>query len=779
MGKLLRAAATFLVLLVVIGLAADYAAYRTYLAELRERTAGGGGDLKHLDPPPGMSAEEVARVGWVWTDKKSCFVHVREEKPPGVVRIGCFGGSFVYGAEVDDEGDYPAALERVFHERGFPEVEVLNFGNPWYGCQQAFMLWDSVGRRYDLDCVVLGPGSFGFDRDLRFNHAAEERMYMLHSRYVLDGDDVRRIDPAGNGLSERVDAYYRFIQPLRYLRYDRQPATFLRCLLGKGRTIANPFYYDSRSELEEAEELWSKLLPRIPDSGTPLLIVEIKGNLVASLRRLGKQTAAIQLEWASFPYRTPRNHYNVAGNHYLAELVFNLLTGRASGSIETFRTTDVVASESALSSMGQQPLDSYRRVAISTDKQELGAFGVQIGGAVHVVQSFRDCNVQALLAVSAHSSLFDAFFLRLPFDLDPKARLALFAEATGESVELGRIEAPFPGLPIRVADLSDVFVDTFSFQMTWNSFHGVLTDPLAERLPQLAAQGRVTLRLGEVELARAEFHPGKRLYLTPVESPLVIRAQEADPFAGSKPEAHGTLYLALEGANGEELRVPFGRWSMDPVHFELGGSLPLFKETHLPLEGYERVALESGSGKGGHFVQHENGTARALTNFRGEEVRALLALSFSGSLLDALMIPLPALPLDRQGLFLDVEGENASVALRVRSIRPSPTLDLWVVDRIPLLQHAVRLSDGRWGYPLMKMSRKPEGSVRRLTLRMGGVPLLRFERDLENGLFLAVPLTPRTLTLEVDEPRSEGPYCLVFEGQRRSESLPLEEPAER
>jgi hypothetical protein len=776
-GKLLRAAAAFLVLLVVIGLAADYAAYRSYLADLRESTARRAGDLKHLEPPPGMSAEEVVRVGWVWTDKKSCFVHDEEEKPPGVVRIGCFGGSFVYGAEVDEEGDYPAALERVFHEKGFPEVEVLNFGNPWYGCQQAFMLWDSVGRRYDLDCVVLGPGSFTLERDLRFNHAAEQRMYTLHSRYVLDGNDVRRIDLVGDKRPERIDAYYRFLQPLRYLRYDRQPPTFLRCLLGKGRTIANPFYYDPRSELEEAEEIWKRLLPRIPRSGTPLLIVEIEGNLVASLRRLGENTAAIALQWAGFPYRTPENHYNVAGNRLLAGLVFNLLTGRASGFIETFRTTNVEAGESALSSVGQQPLDSYRKVAISTDEQEgLGLFGVvQRGVLVQVVRSFRECNAQALLALSAHSSLLDALFLRLPFDLDPKARLVLFAEATGESIEFGRIETPFPGLPIRVADLSDALVGPVTFHAGRDALRGVLTKPLAERLPWLAARGRVMLRLGELELARAEFGSDRQLFLTPRQRPIAIRAKEADPFAGSEPEAHGTLTLALEGANGEELRVPFGRWSMEPMHFDLGGSLPVVKVPRLPLEGYERVALESDSGKGGHFVEHENGTARALTNFRGEDVRALLALSFSRSLLDALMIPLPALPLDRETLFLDVEGKNASVSLPVRVIQPSTTLDLWVVGRLPLLGHAVRMSDGRWGYPPRKTNRK----VRRFTLRMGEVPLVRFERDLESELFLPVPLTPRTLTLAVEEPRSGGPYRLVFEGQRTSESLPLVGSAER
>lgn len=769
----------FLGLLVVIGLAADYALYRKYLADVRESTAGGGGELKHLEPPPGMSAEEVARVGWVWTDKQSCFANSSAAKPAGVVRIGCFGGSFVYGADVDEKGDYPAALERVFHEKGFTEVEVLNFGNPWYGCQQSFMLWDSVGRRYDLDCVVLGPGSFVLERDLRFNHAAEHRMYTLHSRYVLDGDGVRRIDLAGDTRAERIDGYYSFLQPLRYLRYDRQAPTFLRCLVGRGRTLANPFYYDSRSEIDEAEELWTRLLPRIPESGTPLLIIELESNLVGSLRRLGKQTAAIGLDWAGFPYQTANNHYNAAGNRHLAELVFNMLTGRASGSLEMFRTADVEASASALSSAEPQPLDSYRRVAISTDQQELGVFGVHLGVAIRVVRGFGECNTQALLALSAHSSLLDALFLRAPFDLDPEARLALFSEATGESVELGRIATPFPGLPIRVADLSDVFLGPISYNMGSKAIQGVLTDAWVKSLARLAEEGRVALRLGDVELARAEFFFGRHLYFTPGESPIVIRVADPDPFGGRAPEPRGTLHLALERANGEELRVPVARWSMEQVPFDLGGSLPIFEVPHLPLDGYERVALESSSGRAGHFVQHENGTPRALTNFHGEEVRALLALSFSHSLLDALVLPLPELPPDREALFLDVEGADASTVIPVPMLRPSPTLDLWVVDRIPFLARAARRSDGRWSYRLLKLKRISEGSVRSLTLRMEKTPLVRFERDPESGHFLALPKTRRTLTLEVEEPRSEGPYRLVFEAPRASESLRLEEPADR
>jgi hypothetical protein len=749
-------------LLAVIGLATNYVAYRFYLSALMEET-GGFGELKHLEPPPGMSAEDLARVGWVWTDKASCFAHFETEKPPGVVRIGCFGGSFPYGADVDAESDYPAALQQIFRERGFADVQVLNFGQPWYGCQQAFMLWDSVGRRFDLDCVVLGPATLDSDRDLTFNHSAGTRMYTLHSRYVLEGDGVRRIDLDGDTPSERVDGYYRFFQPLRYLRYDRAAPMFLRSLVGRNRTIANPFYYDARSEHEESVELWLRLLRKIPESGKRLLMVEIDG---ARLRTsLGERTASIIVAWPGFPYWTPRNHLNRDGNRLFADFVFNALTGRAECFVETFRTADVDARAAAPSSAEREPLDSFRGVALVRDERKLGAFGVQTGFAVRFVQSFREGHVQALLALTAGSTLCDAYYLPIPYHLDPGARLALFCEETGESIELARVEAPFPELPIRVADLGD-FVGALRTWVASGALFGNPRGPLAERVRRLAAGGRVTLRLGDHVLAHAELRGS--LFLTPAASPLVIRSEVTDPLAGTQFGDQGTLWLALERENGQELRVPFGRWSRRLAQYDLGGSLPLLDLPHVPLDEYERVALETGAGESGHFVLHENGTARALTSFQGEKVQALLALPTAGSLLDALLFPLPA-ALDRK-LFLHVEGEAGSTDLPVPVRRPSLSIDLWVAGRIPFLEPAVRQPDGRWGCQPRKWLQ--EGSAS-LTLRVGEEPLARFERDPESGLFLAQPLTPRTLTFEGEEPRSGEPYHLVFEGKGGADFLTL------
>lgn len=75
--------------------------------------------------------------------------------PDGVLRIAAFGDSFVYGGEVDYEDTWPLGLEEMLAERGIP-TEVLNFGVPAYGIDQAYLRWRHVGREYDPDVVIFG-----------------------------------------------------------------------------------------------------------------------------------------------------------------------------------------------------------------------------------------------------------------------------------------------------------------------------------------------------------------------------------------------------------------------------------------------------------------------------------------------------------------------------------------------------------------------------------------------------------------------------------------------
>ncbi len=75
------------------------------------------------------------------------------ERRPGVRRILLFGDSFAEGWGVEEEQALSARLADCLSQ-GNETVEVLNFGVAGYGTDQAFLLYQKLGRLYDPDLVV-------------------------------------------------------------------------------------------------------------------------------------------------------------------------------------------------------------------------------------------------------------------------------------------------------------------------------------------------------------------------------------------------------------------------------------------------------------------------------------------------------------------------------------------------------------------------------------------------------------------------------------------------
>lgn len=73
------------------------------------------------------------------------------EPPPGVRRLAAFGDSFVHCYEVDDPYCWTDALEEAW-----PGTQVLNFGVPVYGPDQAWLRYQRDGRGYHPCGVLLG-----------------------------------------------------------------------------------------------------------------------------------------------------------------------------------------------------------------------------------------------------------------------------------------------------------------------------------------------------------------------------------------------------------------------------------------------------------------------------------------------------------------------------------------------------------------------------------------------------------------------------------------------
>jgi len=71
--------------------------------------------------------------------------------PPGVLRIAAFGDSFTYGSDVALGADWATQITTLA-----PAIEVLNYGVPAYGLDQAYLRYRAVGSDYRPDIVLIG-----------------------------------------------------------------------------------------------------------------------------------------------------------------------------------------------------------------------------------------------------------------------------------------------------------------------------------------------------------------------------------------------------------------------------------------------------------------------------------------------------------------------------------------------------------------------------------------------------------------------------------------------
>jgi lysophospholipase L1-like esterase len=77
------------------------------------------------------------------------------DKPSDAYRIALLGDSLIEGAHVAPELVVNRVMERLLHERGHEQVEVLNFGIAGIGTTQQLLLYEQRVRQFDPDAVVL------------------------------------------------------------------------------------------------------------------------------------------------------------------------------------------------------------------------------------------------------------------------------------------------------------------------------------------------------------------------------------------------------------------------------------------------------------------------------------------------------------------------------------------------------------------------------------------------------------------------------------------------
>ncbi len=407
-----------------------YLAWRPFIAELRLRERPAAIEIHAVGA---LSTELMRQIGSFSTDRASSFTRFPIAKVEGRRRVCAYGDSFTYGDEVPPNLDFPSQLQQQLAATGHPEIEVLNFGSPWHGFHQNFLVWRATATVMDCDAVLLGPGSFFPERDTSFNHSELHSPYYLHARFVQDGAELRLVEVLGANVRERMERYFSFVPSWRYLRYDRSPPAALRALLPTGRSLPNPFYYDERSAQSEARALQGMLLSQIAAAGRPVLLLHGDPAVVELAAQLAAPTLfAAQLPaWREFPYRARLGHMSAAGNALVARWFLTLLQEPDALPRFAFRETRAPAAlEGALLPAQRTPVSHFERVEVRAGDAVLGelvsASPSHWERGLGSPEQFAGTAQRALLLLGgAGAAPADAALLTLPQEPAPGALLAL------------------------------------------------------------------------------------------------------------------------------------------------------------------------------------------------------------------------------------------------------------------------------------------------------------------------------------------------------------------
>ncbi|MBE7560072.1 SGNH/GDSL hydrolase family protein [bacterium] len=160
---------------------------------------------------------------------------ITREKPPGVYRIACLGGSTTYTAVDDYKLTYPHLLGRFLRERhGHPEVEVINAGVSGYTSWENLVNFQFRVLDLDPDLIVLylavndakarlvEPSAYlsdnsGYRRPLDLQYSVWEKSLFIHYLFVQWGWSET------NSLERRARRPGFEVEGLPVRRRDRTP----------------------------------------------------------------------------------------------------------------------------------------------------------------------------------------------------------------------------------------------------------------------------------------------------------------------------------------------------------------------------------------------------------------------------------------------------------------------------------------------------------------------------------------------------------------------------
>ncbi len=254
-----------------------------------------------------------------------------DERPAaGMLRLACFGDSFTFGDEVDDDLTFEAFLERIA-----PSVEALNFGVPAYGTDQALLRLQREGVA-GARVAVIGLLLENIGRNVnRFRPlwTARTESPMAKPRFVLEDADLKLIpQPYATSqefaLAVRSGAVLGELSEHEYWR-DR-PAVWTGKYSSLGRLAAGWFAYRER----DPKRLW------LDKDGEPRRVTMA---LIEAFRAQARAAGAKEVLVLILPMREELDEYRKTGQEYWSEALADF----AARGIECLDLAPALAAEDA------------------------------------------------------------------------------------------------------------------------------------------------------------------------------------------------------------------------------------------------------------------------------------------------------------------------------------------------------------------------------------------------------------------------------------------------
>jgi len=243
------------------------------------------------------------------------------------------------------------------------------------------MAWEYLGKKFDLDYVILGPEGFFAERDSSFNHTFNNDYLngisdYIHSRYILKENETILVDPVGRSKREILANYWKFLPSFRYLRYDYECPVFMRpwaaFFTPDKKFKRNPFYY--RPNLNsEMTTIYKLLLSKIANSESHILL----GNYREDIVKLGEElnnsnlTAVSLYRPMHFPYMAIA-HNSPLGNQLVARQFFNLLNQKPQNSFTLLYTRGTAPELTRAVKLENLDLYKYREISVEMNGLNLG-----------------------------------------------------------------------------------------------------------------------------------------------------------------------------------------------------------------------------------------------------------------------------------------------------------------------------------------------------------------------------------------------------------------------